>query len=132
MCKRNCILARALNESDLQTNVLICIRRRITEEIRAVLRGGPVEQLPRVSTSKGLSDVTRIMGNIVPVNSVSNRRKNFTYNYQQFWALALKKFCPHCPKQKKFKKYRFKTAQNYWTAKGARIHMAGTARGPTK
>jgi len=61
---RSYVLARALNEG-----YLIYITCRITGELSAGLRGGPVGQLPRVTTSKWRYDIDRIIGNVVPVNS---------------------------------------------------------------
>jgi hypothetical protein len=47
--------------------------------------GGPAGQLPGEPTYKGRSDVTGIIGNLVPVNSGIRTPQNFSKNYMQFW-----------------------------------------------
>jgi hypothetical protein len=61
----------------------------------------------------------------VLVNSCFGTPKNFSENYQQFWARNLKNVCQPPPKLKKFKERHFnKETQNYYLARG-HPHVCG-------
>jgi hypothetical protein len=93
--RRSYVLDRALNEG-----YLIYITGRITGELSAGLRGGPVGQLPRVSTSKGRYDINRVIGNVVTSELRFPKVKEFYRNLSAIWTHALKKFCQPSPKPK--------------------------------
>ena len=120
------VLARALNEGNLISVYHVQNYRRD----KCWIKGRPVGQLPRVSSSEGRYDINRIIVNVVPVNSGFHRWKNFTENYQQFGNTRSRILTSLVLNRKKFRKYQFQTAQNYWRARGAKL-LACTNRSLT-